>query len=56
MKIDMSSEAITRRLGQVDELRRLTLSLARSSVGREVAAKNSHNKNIQRTRLALGET
>jgi hypothetical protein len=54
MKIDMSPEAIGRRLDQVTALRRLCLSLARSSAGREVIQRCPANKAVQRTSLALG--
>ena len=41
MKIDMSSEAISRRLEQVEQLRRLCLSLSQSS-GAEKYQKTSN--------------
>lgn len=54
MKIDMSSEAITKRLKAVNELRRLCLSLANSSAGKEILKKFSTNKTVQRTSQSLG--
>jgi len=54
MKIDMSSEAITKRLKTVSELRRACLSLANSSAGKEILKKFSANKTVQRTARALG--
>jgi len=54
MKIDMSPEAINKRLQIVNELRRVCLSLAKSSAGREIMKKNSKNKTVQRTLSALG--
>ena len=54
MKIDMSPEAVAKRLKLVNELRRLCLSLANSSKGREIMKKNSKNKIVQRTAQALG--
>jgi len=44
-KIDMSSEAITRRLRQVDQLRELCLSLMRAKkISDEKSKKNAENK------------
>jgi hypothetical protein len=54
MKIDMSPEAVANRLKAVNELRRVCLSLAKSSAGREIMKKNSKNKTVQRTLSALG--
>jgi len=54
MKIDMSPEAIRQRLQQVEALRRLCLSLARTSAGRDVIHRHSANNRVQRTSLALG--
>jgi hypothetical protein len=54
MKIDMSAEAIDRRLKQVSALRRLCLSLARSSAGQEIMRKHADNPKVQRTIRALG--
>jgi hypothetical protein len=54
MKIDMSSEAITKRLKTVNELRRICLSLANSSAGKEIIKKNPDNKTVQRTKQSLG--
>jgi len=54
MKIDMSPAAIGQRLAQVEALRRLCLSLARSSAGLEVIQRFPANNKVQRTSLALG--
>ncbi len=54
MKIDMSPAAIRQRLDQVRTLRRLCLSLARSSAGLDVIKKHSANNKVQRTSQALG--
>lgn len=54
MKIDMSKEAVTKRLRQVEELRTLCLSLANSSAGKEIQRKNPNNKIVQRTARATG--
>jgi len=54
MKIDMSGEAVRRRLEQVESLRKLCLSLARSSVAREIALKHPANEKVRRTVQALG--
>lgn len=54
MKIDMGSQAITLRLKQASELRRLCLALADSSIGRNVRRNFSENPQVRRTSLALG--
>lgn len=54
MKVDMSPEAITKRLKIVNELRRTCLSLANSSAGKDIQKKFSANKVVQRTSRALG--
>lgn len=54
MKIDMSPEAITKRLRIVNELRRTCLSLANSDAGKEIIKKFSANKTVQRTSQSLG--
>jgi len=54
MKLDLSPEAIAQRLNVVNELRRACLSLANSSMGKEILKKNSANKSVQRTLGALG--
>ena len=54
MELDMSSEAVGRRLQRVRQLRRLCLSLARSSAGRDIARRFPANKTVQRTSRALG--
>ena len=54
MKIDMSPEAIAKRLKAVNELRLLCLSLASSSAGKEILKKFAANKTVQRTSRSLG--
>lgn len=54
MELDMSPKAVGRRLQRVRQLRRLCLSLARSSAGRDVARRFPANKTVQRTSRALG--
>jgi hypothetical protein len=54
MKIDMSPEAIAKRLQIVNDLRQLCLSLANSSAGKDILKKNSANKSVQRTSRPLG--
>jgi hypothetical protein len=54
MKLDMSPEAVGRRLRQVQQLRRLCLSLARSEAGRDIARRFPANEAVQRTSQALG--
>ena len=54
MKIDMSSEAVTKRLRIVNLLRRTCLSLADSSAGKDIQKKFSDNKSVKRTSQALG--
>jgi len=54
MKIDMGPDAVRRRLEQVESLRKLCLSLARSSVAREIALKHPANETVRRTARALG--
>jgi hypothetical protein len=54
MKIDMSPEAVTKRLRIVNELRRTCLSLANSDAGKEIMKKFSANKSVQRTSESLG--
>ena len=53
MKIDMSPEAVRVRLEQVESLRKLCLSLARSSAGCKIAAKYPTNEKVRRTSQAL---
>jgi hypothetical protein len=55
MKIDMSPEAVAGRLRIVNELRKICLSLANSSAGKEIRKKYSTNKSVQRTSQALGD-
>jgi len=54
MKIDMSPKAVRERLERVSALRRVCLSLARSSAGREVMERCPGNRAVQRARRALG--
>jgi hypothetical protein len=54
MKIDMTPEAVTKRLKIVNELRRTCLSLANSSAGKEILRRFSANKTVHRTYLSLG--
>jgi hypothetical protein len=54
MKNDMSPNAVTLRLRQVAQLRQACLALARSSTSFEIRRKNTANKSVQRTSLALG--
>jgi len=54
MKIDMSPDAVRRRLEQVESLRKFCLSLARSSAARAIAVKHPANEKVRRTALALG--
>ena len=53
-KIDMTASAVTARLRQVEELRRLCLILADSSAGRDIRKRFKANKLVQRTSHALG--
>ena len=54
MKLDMSPDAVARRLNRVRQLRRVCLSLARSSAGRDIARRFPTNSTVQRTSQALG--
>ena len=56
MKIDMSPEAVRARLEQVGSLRKLCLSLARSSAAREIAAKHPAKENPSRPQIILSGT
>lgn len=56
MKIDMNSDAITRRLKAVDELRKLCLSLADSSIGRKVREAHPDDPTVKRVSRAIGKT
>lgn len=51
-KIDMSSEAITRRLRQVDQLRTISLSLmkAKKESDEKAELKKQHNTNKEQTK------
>lgn len=55
MKIDLGSEAITRRLKTVDELRKLCLSLADSSIGRKIRENHPDVPTVRRTSRAMGQ-
>ena len=55
MRIDMSPEAIRKRLEQVRALRNLCLSLARSSAAREIIKAHPENRHVKRTSQALGK-
>jgi len=54
MKIDLSPQAVTLRLKQVNELRRTCLVLANSSAGRKIREQFNANKFMQRTSNGLG--
>jgi hypothetical protein len=54
MKIDMSPVAVGLRLKQVESLRKLCLSLAGSSISREIVLKHPANERVRRTAQALG--
>ncbi|PKN23740.1 MAG: hypothetical protein CVU64_23760 [Deltaproteobacteria bacterium HGW-Deltaproteobacteria-21] len=53
MKIDMSPGAVTLRLRQVAQLRKLCLALSRSSAGSDIQRKSKANKLVQRTSPAF---
>ena len=55
IKLDMSSNAIALRLKTVSELRRATLTLAKSDVAKAIRKKNPNNPISKRVALALGE-
>lgn len=55
IELDMSSDAIAHRLKTVSELRRITLTLAKSDVARDFRKKNPNNPISKRIALALGE-
>ena len=55
IKLDMSSDAIALRLKTVSELRRATLTLAKSDVAKAFRKKNPNNPISKRIALALGE-
>ena len=50
----LSEEAVTKRLRQVEELRRACLSLADSSAGRDIQNRFKASQLVQRTSHALG--
>ncbi|MFN8547420.1 MAG: hypothetical protein U0527_05470 [Candidatus Eisenbacteria bacterium] len=54
MKIEMDAEHIRQRFERVRELRRLCLSLARSSAGHDVIRRCQENEKVRRTSRALG--
>jgi hypothetical protein len=47
-KVDMSSEAITRRLRQVDQLRKISLSLMKAKKDSDAKSKVVKNSNLQK--------
>ena len=53
MKIDMSREAVTNRLKTVEQLRKLCLSLANSSMGKKIRTQFPNNESVQKTERAL---
>ena len=55
IELDMSSQAIALRLRTVSELRRATLTLAKSDVARAIRKQNPNNPISKRVALALGE-
>lgn len=55
LKLDMSPEAIERRLHQVEDLREVCLSLADTDIGRRILEKNPDNPIVRRTAQALGD-
>ena len=54
MKTDMSSDAVSKRLKIVNELRKACLSLANSSEGKRIQKQFADNKQVRRTADALG--
>ena len=54
MKIDLRPAEVRLRLEQVEALRKLCLSLARSSAGHQVMEKHATDENVKRTAAALG--
>ncbi len=54
MKIDMSPAIITLRLKEVNNLRKICLSLAKSSAGLEIRKKHLNNELVRRTFYAIG--
>ncbi len=54
MKIDMSEKAINNRLKAVSQLRKLCLSLADTSMGRQIITRFPENETVKRTGEALG--
>jgi hypothetical protein len=54
MKIDMSREAVTNHLKTVEQLRKLCLSLANSSAGKQVRMQFPNNESVRKTEKALG--
>jgi len=55
MELDMSPEAVTRRLETVAQLRRACLLLADSSAGRRIREKCGANEVVRRTAQAIGD-
>lgn len=56
MKIDLSPPAVRARLEQVEALRRVCLSLSRSSAGRRIVEKHPEDEKVRRTAAALGRS
>jgi hypothetical protein len=54
MKIDMSAKAVTSRLKTVNQLRKLCLSLAKSSEGSRIRKQFAAKESVKRTSQALG--
>jgi len=54
MKIDMSKQAVTNRLKTVNELRKVCLSPANPSAGKQIRKQFPANKAVQRVSDALG--
>ncbi len=46
MKMDMSREAVTNRLKTVEQLRKLCLSLANSSMGKKIRTRSPNNDSV----------
>jgi hypothetical protein len=54
MKIDMSRKAVTLRLRQVAQLRRVCLALAKCSKSIEIQRDKSANNRVRRNLITLG--
>jgi|GEM_PF-359634 len=53
-RIDLSADAVTKRLRQVEDLRLACLCLADGSAGRDVRQRFQGNESVRRTSRALG--